>query len=79
MNVLVVDDDVKVRASLDRALRANGFDVEQAKDGVAALAKIEAGSFDAVVLDVLMPGLDGISVCRSLRTDGNDEIGRAHV
>jgi len=72
MNVLVVDDDVKVRASLDRALRANGFDVEQAKDGVAALAKIEAGSFDAVVLDVLMPGLDGISVCRSLRTDGND-------
>src|SRR5262249_40252982 len=72
MNVLVVDDDVKVRASLDRALRANGFDVEQAKDGVAALAKIEAGSFDAVVLDVLMPGLEGISVCRSLRTDGTD-------
>jgi two-component system response regulator MprA len=72
MNVLVVDDDIKVRASLDRALRANGFDVQLAEDGAAALAKIEASSFDAVVLDVLMPGLDGISVCRSLRADGSD-------
>jgi len=72
MNVLVVDDDIKVRASLDRALRANGFDVQLAEDGGAALAKIEASSFDAVVLDVLMPGLDGISVCRSLRADGSD-------
>jgi two-component system response regulator MprA len=72
MNVLVVDDDLKVRASLDRALRANGFDVQLAEDGGAALAKIEESSFDAVVLDVLMPGLDGISVCRSLRADGSD-------
>jgi two-component system, OmpR family, response regulator MprA len=72
MNVLVVDDDLKVRASLDRALRANGFDVQLAEDGGAALAKIEEFSFDAVVLDVLMPGLDGISVCRSLRADGSD-------
>jgi two-component system, OmpR family, response regulator MprA len=72
MNVLVVDDDDKVRASIDRALRANGFDVQLAQDGVAALRMLEAGSVDAVVLDVLMPGLDGISVCRSLRADGSD-------
>jgi two-component system, OmpR family, response regulator MprA len=72
MNVLVVDDDDKVRASIDRALRANGFDVQLAQDGAAALRMIEAGSVDAVVLDVLMPGLDGISVCRSLRADGSD-------
>jgi len=72
MNVLVVDDDDKVRASIDRALRANGFDVQLAQDGAAALRMIEAGSVDALVLDVLMPGLDGISVCRSLRADGSD-------
>jgi two-component system, OmpR family, response regulator MprA len=72
MSVLVVDDDVKVRESIDRALRANSFDVQLAEDGVAALAKIKHGSFDAVVLDVMMPGLDGIAVCRSLRADGNN-------
>jgi two-component system response regulator MprA len=72
MNVLVVDDDVKVRGSIDRALRANGFDVQLADDGAAALAKIETSSVDAVVLDVLMPRLDGIAVCRSLRAGGSN-------
>jgi two-component system, OmpR family, response regulator MprA len=71
MSILVVDDDVAVRESLDRALRANGFDVELAGDGVEALVTIDATSFDAVVLDVLMPGFDGMSVCRSLRAGGN--------
>jgi two-component system, OmpR family, response regulator MprA len=71
MNVLVVDDDFAVRESLDRALRANGFDVELANDGTEALAKIDAGQPDAVVLDVLMPHLDGFSVCRSLRAGGS--------
>jgi two-component system response regulator MprA len=71
MSILVVDDDFAVRESLDRALRANGFDVELAGDGVEALATIDATSFDAVVLDVLMPGFDGMSVCRSLRAGGN--------
>jgi two-component system, OmpR family, response regulator MprA len=72
MNVLVVDDDVKVRESIDRALRVNGFDVQLAEDGAAALAKIESGTFDAVVLDVMMPGPDGVAVCRSLRAEGSD-------
>jgi two-component system, OmpR family, response regulator MprA len=72
MNVLVVDDDVKVRESIDRALRVNGFDVQLAEDGAAALAKIGSGSFDAVVLDVMMPGPDGVAVCRSLRAEGSD-------
>jgi two-component system response regulator MprA len=71
MSILVVDDDFAVRESLDRALRANGFDVELAADGVEALTTIDATSFDAVVLDVLMPGFDGMSVCRSLRAGGN--------
>jgi len=71
MNVLVVDDDFAVRESLDRALRANGFDVELANDGTEALAKIDVAPPDAVVLDVLMPRLDGFAVCRWLRSGGS--------
>jgi two-component system, OmpR family, response regulator MprA len=71
MNVLVVDDDYAIREALDRALRANGYDVELANDGTEALRAIEDAPFDAVVLDVLMPGRSGIEVCRSLREVGN--------
>jgi two-component system, OmpR family, response regulator MprA len=71
MNVLVVDDDFAVRESLDRALRANGFDVALANDGTEALAKAVAAPPDAIVLDVLMPRLDGFAVCRSLRSGGS--------
>jgi two-component system response regulator MprA len=71
MNVLVVDDDYAIREALDRSLRANGYDVELAKDGTEAIRAIEGAPFDAVVLDVLMPGRNGIEVCRSLRTAGN--------
>jgi two-component system response regulator MprA len=71
MNVLVVDDDFAVRESLDRALRANGFDVQLAADGQEAFMRIDATPFDAVVLDVLMPGPDGLAVCRSLRSRGH--------
>jgi two-component system, OmpR family, response regulator MprA len=71
MNVLVVDDDYAIRASLDRSLRANGYDVELANDGTEALRAIDGAPFDAVVLDVLMPGRNGIDVCRTLRAAGN--------
>jgi two-component system, OmpR family, response regulator MprA len=71
MNVLVVDDDFAIREALDRSLRANGHDVELASDGSEALRAIEGEAFDAVVLDVLMPGRDGIDVCRTLRAAGN--------
>jgi two-component system response regulator MprA len=71
MNVLVVDDDFAIRESLDRSLRANGYGVELASDGSEALRAIEGEPFDAVVLDVLMPGRDGIDVCRTLRAAGN--------
>jgi two-component system response regulator MprA len=71
MNVLVVDDDLAVRESLDRALRANGFDVRLARDGAEALARIDSEPFDAVVLDVLMPRLDGMALCRTLRRGGH--------
>jgi two-component system response regulator MprA len=71
MNILVVDDDFAVRESLDRALRANGYDVQLAPDGAQALHRLDSARVDAVVLDVLMPGLDGISTCRSIRAAGN--------
>src|ERR687888_1438842 len=71
VNVLVVDDDATVRDSIDRALRVNGFDVALAGDGREALDRIGRSPFDAVVLDVLMPEVDGLAVCRSLRGSGN--------
>jgi two-component system, OmpR family, response regulator MprA len=71
MNVLVVDDDHAIRESLERSLRANGYDVELASDGTEALRAIEGAPFDAVVLDVLMPGRNGIDVCLTLRAAGN--------
>jgi two-component system response regulator MprA len=68
--VLVVEDDAAVRRMLERSLGAEGFAVESAADGGAALASAEAAAPDLVVLDVTMPGLDGFEVCRRLRRKG---------
>ena len=68
--VLVVDDDAPIRRMLDRTLSAEGYEVRCAADGGAALAAIEMSAPDAVVLDVSMPGLDGLGVCRRLRAKG---------
>jgi two-component system response regulator MprA len=67
MEILVVDDDRAVREALERALSLEGFDVELAADGAEALAAVERRQPDAIVLDVLMPGVDGLEVCRMLR------------
>ena len=71
MRILVVDDERGVRDALERALELDGHDVEQANDGYEALAAIASAPPDAVVLDVLMPELDGLQVCRRLRADGD--------
>ena len=71
MLVLVVDDDRAVREALERALQLEGYEVELASDGDAALAAIERRTPDAVVLDVMMPGYDGLDVTRRLRREGN--------
>jgi two-component system, OmpR family, response regulator MprA len=69
--ILVVDDEPAVRTSLDRALRMAGYDVALAEDGSTALRALAATSPDAVVLDVAMPGVDGLEVCRRMRSDGD--------
>jgi two-component system response regulator MprA len=70
--VLVVDDDRAVRESLRRSLEFNGYHVTMASDGADALARIAQQPPDAVVMDVMMPRLDGIETTRALREAGND-------
>ena len=70
--VLVVDDDRAVRESLRRSLEFNGYDVHLAGDGAEALAGIGAIAPDVVVMDVMMPRLDGLDTTRALRAAGND-------
>ena len=72
VRILVVDDDRAVRESLRRSLSFNGYSVELAHDGVEALAMIASDRPDALVLDVMMPRLDGLEVCRQLRSTGDD-------
>jgi two-component system response regulator MprA len=71
MRVLVVDDEEAVRESVRHALELEGYDVELAPDGGRALAQIEASLPDALILDVLMPGVSGLDVARRLRSGGN--------
>jgi two-component system, OmpR family, response regulator MprA len=68
--VLVVDDDPSLRRMLERTLAAGGYAVEVAADGGAALAAVERAAPEVVVLDVTLPGLDGLAVCRRLRAKG---------
>ncbi|HBX80404.1 MAG: response regulator transcription factor [Propionibacteriaceae bacterium] len=72
MQILVVDDDQAVRDSLARSLKYSGYEVIEASDGVEALAKLAGHRVDAVVMDVMMPRLDGLETTRMLRSTGND-------
>jgi two-component system response regulator MprA len=69
--VLVADDDQAMRDSLDRALRVQGYDVELAVDGADALTRARANPPDLVILDVMMPGTNGLEACRWLRASGD--------
>jgi len=71
MRILVVDDEPAVRTALERALKLDGYDVELAADGQEALDVLAGQAPDAVVLDVLMPEVDGLEVCRRLRDAGD--------
>jgi two-component system response regulator MprA len=65
--VLVVEDDARLAATLERVLVAEGHVVEAVGDGLEALRRANEQPFDLVVLDIMLPGLDGVSVCRRLR------------
>ncbi|MEA2493471.1 MAG: two-component system, OmpR family, response regulator MprA [Thermoleophilaceae bacterium] len=69
-SILVVDDDASLRRMLDRTLTAEGFEVETAADGGGALVAVERSVPEVIVLDVGLPGLDGLTVCRRLRAKG---------
>ncbi|MDZ7916474.1 MAG: response regulator transcription factor [Rhodococcus sp. (in: high G+C Gram-positive bacteria)] len=69
--ILVVDDDPSVREAVVTTLESDGYEVQAVSDGSNALAAVSEHSFDAMVLDVMMPGIDGLSVCRILREQGN--------
>jgi two-component system, OmpR family, response regulator MprA len=72
VHILVADDDAAVRESLRRSLAFNGYDVSLASDGEEALAAAADGAPDLVLLDVNMPGLDGLEVCRRIRASGSE-------
>ncbi len=69
--VLVADDDRAIRESLQRALDLEGYEVVEVADGVGALATARRERFDVLILDVMMPMVDGLGVCRVLRADGD--------
>ncbi len=72
--VLVVEDDVEIAGALRRSLALEGYDVELAGDGVEALSEADTFEPDAVVLDLGLPKLDGVEVCRRLREQGDVPI-----
>jgi DNA-binding response OmpR family regulator len=67
VNILIIEDDERVAQSIERPLLLAGHRVEVASDGVQGLARAASSSHDLIVLDVLLPGLDGLDVCRDLR------------
>ncbi len=68
--LLLADDDRAIRESLERALELEGYSVTTVADGVEALSAIRRESPDLIILDVMMPGVDGLGVCRVVRADG---------
>ncbi|MFD5077344.1 response regulator transcription factor [Streptomyces sp. NPDC058371] len=70
-NVLLAEDDRAIRHALERALTLEGYEVTAVADGVEALAQAHRHPPDVLVLDVMMPGIDGLQVCRVLRAEGD--------
>ncbi len=70
--VLIAEDDRSVRQSLQRALRYEGYEVDLAVDGAEALEAVKDDRPDALILDIMMPHVDGLSVCRRIRAKGDD-------
>ncbi len=65
--ILIVDDELKIREVVKEYALLNGYEVDEAEDGLEALSKIEKNSYDCVILDIMMPKLDGFSACKQMR------------
>lgn len=74
IKVLVVDDEVKIRELVRAYLQKEGFEVAEAAGGLEALEKLKAQAFHAVVLDLMMPGMGGLELCREIRKDSDVPI-----
>ena len=73
-HILVVDDDKELRGLLSRFLTGNGFRVSVAQDAAAMTQTMSAARIDLIILDIMMPGEDGLSICRRLRANGTIPI-----
>lgn len=67
--ILVVEDDTMLRASIEKAITDAGYEVKTAEDGVVALDAARRGKPDLIVLDIMLPGMDGIAVLKALRAE----------
>src|SRR5258708_3711525 len=70
MRVLIVEDEEHLATAIADGLNAEGFDVDVSNDGLDGLWRAREGSYDAIVLDILLPGMHGYKVCRTLRDEG---------
>src|SRR4029434_10824588 len=71
VRVLVVEDEVHLAQAIAEGLSAEGFDVELSHDGLDGLWRARERSYGAIVLDILLPGMNGYQACRTLRSEGN--------
>ncbi len=69
MKVLVIEDEVALAEAVQRGLEAEGFEVEVSHDGLEGLGRARTGFFDLIVLDIMLPGMNGYRVCRTLRSE----------
>lgn len=71
MRILLVEDEVKLASAIERRMRAEGFDIDVSHDGHDGLWRATEGRYDVIILDIMLPGLNGYRVCAQLRADDN--------
>ncbi|MHB8156374.1 MAG: response regulator [Desulfocucumaceae bacterium] len=67
INILIIDDEAKIRELIAAYLQKEGFGIEEAGNGAEALEKVNRAKFDAIIMDLMMPGMDGLDLCREIR------------